>query len=318
MQTVAEVREIVSPYVGPSGACAEDQVVLDSINQVRSILYELGDWEGTTELACVVPYCGTVTLPPVYSHIIKAFSACRLVRVVNDWFTPIQDSGSCGRETVLIKQEGSYVTFQDWPCIPASDHCCDQKGFRLKVIFEDDIDEGVSLDFFGRGVNLHDVKITKTCVEAWVPCPTTNNEHSLLSLTRVTKPKTSGRIRVYGFDGFLSNPTNERLLALYEPKWINPEFSRYTVSRGVKQVIAKAKKRYIPFDSDDQPFDLHVEAIIHGLQAITERRSRNLAGYNANMKMAIDFLQAQLGRKVVTSSSPIQMSQAYKVEGLIP
>lgn len=317
MDTLAQVREDVAPYVGSAGACAEDQSVVNAINDVRRILYELGDWEGTTDPLCIKPHCGTITLPAGYTHASKGYIACRPIQVVNDWFSYIGDfDKACGRQTNILKQEGEYVTFQDWPCVPKQ-KCCDEKGFKLKIVFESEGDDGVTLKFHGRGVHQHEMMITRSWGGAWINTPATDAEPALLSLTRVIKPKTKGRIRVYGFDGYAANPTNERLLAVYEPNWVNPAFARYHVSRGVSSVALKAKKRYIPIDSDDQFVDLHTDAIIHGLQAITERRARNLAAYNSNMKMAVDFLNAQMGRKQATSTAPIQMSEAYKVEGLI-
>lgn len=317
MDTLKQVREDVAAFVGPSGACAEDASVVTAINNVRRILYEIGDWEGTTDPLCIKPYCGLITLPAIYTHATKGFISCRPIQVLNDWFSYVSDfQGACGREIAIIKQEGEYVTFQDWPCIP-KEKCCDEKGFRLKIIFESEGDQGVELKFHGRGVYQHETMITREWAGAWIPTPQIDAEQPFLSLTRVIKPKTKGRIRVYGFDGFAANPTNERLLALYEPNWVNPAFARYQVARGVTSVVLKAKKRYIPLDSDDQFVDLHTDAIIHGLQALAERQAKNTVGYNTNMKLAVDFLNAQMGRKQATSTSPVQMSTAYRVEGLI-
>jgi hypothetical protein len=317
METLKTVREVVSPFVGPSGACADDQVVVDSINEVRRVLYELGNWEGTTEPLCIHSHCGVITLPDPYAHALKAFVACRPIQVQNDWFATVADFGSaCGRATNIIKQEGRYVTFQDWPCIPR-DKCCDPQGFKLKVIFESEGDKDVVLKFEGRGVKLHNVTVYKTYSQAWTPTPAAGLEQPFLSLTRVIKPKTVGRIRVYGYDGFLADPTNERLLAVYEPDWVNPSFARYNVSRGIGSVVFKAKKKYIPLDDNDQFVDIHTDALIHGLQAIADRKARKIAEYNANMKMATDFLNAQIGSRTQTSTTPMKMSGAYTVEGLI-
>lgn len=317
MDTLAQVREDVAAFVGPSGACAEDEVVVKAINNVRRIIYEIGDWEGTTEPLCIKPHCGTITLPAGYTHATKAHVSCVPVVVENDWFTHIGEfERSCGRPTNIIKQEGEYVTFQDWPCVPKK-QCCDPKGFRLKVVFESEGDEGVTLKFWGRAVYQHEVMIQRTYSDSWINTPQSDAEPSLLSLTRVIKPKTKGRIRIYGFDGYAADPTNERLLAVYEPNWINPAFARYHVSRGMTSIVLKAKKRYTPLDSNDQFVDIHTDAIIHGLQAIRERNAGHLAEYNANLKMAVDFLNAQMGRKQATSTAPVQMSSAYRVEGLV-
>lgn len=319
MDLLRDVRKIVAPYVGPSGMCAEEQEVVDSINEARRILYEIGDWKDTTEPICVKPYCGTITLPPHIDYAKRAFLCCQNITVINDWFSHLHGDfdACCGRSCGIFRQEGSYVTFRDWPKIPQSNPCCPEAGFKLKLVFESDRDKDVNLTFYGHGVNKQNVKIERSFGAVWkdnLPLP---GESPLLSLTRVIKPKTDGRIRVYGYDGDAANPTNEFLLAVYEGDWVNPQFTRYTVPRVSCGVVMKAKKKYVPLVNEDEFVDIHVDALIHALQAMAERRARNNAGYMDNLKAAVDFLNRQLAGPESTSCQPVQMSPAYRVEGLI-
>lgn len=313
-----DVRKIVAPYVGPSGMCAEEPEVLESINEARRILYELGDWEGTTDPICVQPYCGIMTLPPVYEYAKRAFISCKNIPVVNDWFSFIEGDFDrcCGRSCGIFRQEGTYVTFRDWPCIPRSDKCCPEQGFKIKLVFESDKDQDKLITFYGRGVFKHDVKISRIAGKAWELNLPNAGEDPLLSLTRVIKPVTDGRIRVFAYDGDGETPTNELLIAVYEPNWVNPVFTRYTVPR-VSSVVMKAKKKYIPLVNDDEFVDIHVDALIHTLQAMADRRARNLGGYSSNVQLAVGFLNRQLAGPESTSTAPIQMSRAYAVTGLV-
>lgn len=319
MDLLLDVRKAVAPFVGPSGACAEDTETLEGINEARRILYELGDWKGTTDPICVKPHCGTITLPPVYNYAKRAFIACKSIPVINDWFTNIQGEfdSCCGRQCGIFRQEGEFVTFRDWPCVPRRDKCCPEVGFKIKVVFESDRDNDVKLTFYGRGVHRHEVKISRTSVGAWDLNTAGTGEDPLLSLTRVIKPRTKGRIRVYGYDGDAETPTNEFLLAVYEQEWVNPQFTRYTVPRISGGVVMKAKKKYIPLVNDDEFVDIHTDAIIHVLQALAERKGKRLDLYGANIKLATDFLNRQLSGPESTSTAPVQMSSAYRVDGLI-
>lgn len=318
MDTLSQVRQDVCQFVGDSGTCADDPRVLAAINDVRRILYPIGDWKDTVESLCIKPDCGRVTLPPEFDYAKAARWARMNVVVENDWFSRGNDLlDYCGRPCEgFVKEHGTYSTFREFPSTPTKGGCksnCPPNGYRLKVVFESEADCGAELIFHVFGVNRRHLSLTRTSDGAWRDNLGGPTDEWIVGIRYVVKPVTQGRIRVYGSDG--ANP--DVLIALYDPDVVNPQMSRYRVGRMRGSVILKAKKKYVPLTDGNQPVDISTEAIIHGLQAITDRKSRNVALFSANIKLATDFLNRELAGPESTSTTPMRMSSAYHVSGLI-
>jgi len=116
---------------------------------------------------------------------------------------------------------------------------------------------------------------------------------------------THGRIRLYGYDG-----ANEFLLAVYDKGDINPSYQRYKTSRLANHPLyVDAKKKFYKLTDDKQLVDIHTEALIHGLQAITARANRDIVQFNANIALAVAFLNAELKGPLSTSTAPIKWSR---------
>lgn len=316
MQTLSQIRKAVAPFVGDSGVCEDDPRVLEAVNEVRDILYELGDWKNTVDGLCVHPYRGIITLPPKYSHAKKAYTcnSGNMVTVNNEWFVELSGDWDdyCGDPVVITQHPGVYVTFRDWPCVPKKE-CCPPEGFYVKVVPESDKDCGTEIIFHGQAVKQREFSLTRVLGKAWKPILGQPGEIPMAALNLVVKPITHGRIRVYGYDH-----ANEILLAVYEPQDINPQYTRYAVRCGLHTVVIKAKKRFKELTGDPNQFvDIHTQALIHGLQGVTDRLNRNLPGYNAGISMATGYLNKELAGPQSTCTYPIRMSKAYRVEGLI-
>lgn len=295
--------------------CSDDDRLLANINEARRLLYPLGDWKGTTEGLCIKSCKCYLTLPSIYEYAKTAYICRRKVSIVNDWFTPINEGdfdyylgNSVGR---LVQVPGRFVTIQDWYDVKECN--CNPEGFYIKVILEHGADKGIHLHFKGVGAHRREVSLTRECNEdAHVPILAAQGEKRMKAITFCEKPVTRGRIRVYGYDG-----TNERLLAIYDPDDINPEYTRYNV-RGCRYYMVKAKKRFKEIQNDDHALvDINPDGLIHALHAITDRKARNYVGMATNIQLATQFLNKELGGPESTSTSPLQMSDAYRVEGLI-
>lgn len=135
-----------------------------------------------------------------------------------------------------------------------------------------------------------------------------------MELNEVIKPKTDGRIRVYGYDG-----ANEILIALYDREDVNPRYARYEASGIASAVAAKVKKRFFKYTTDEleRESDIHVEALIHTLQAIKDRKNNNNPGFNANLQLAQGFLNKEIAGPQNTSTTGIKFSNFRRNVGLI-
>jgi hypothetical protein len=323
MDTLENVRITVSRFIGDSGMCPDDERVLKHINEARRFLYPLGDWECLSEAICVCPQNCGITLPAAYDFIRSARMCGQKVVIENHWFTAVSSFEDFCTDTNLhmVKKPGNFVTFCDWPTPEdAPCGCCPEEsseyGFYLSIELEDERDYGVRLTFHGRGANINNLSVTREINEhAFQPSEPQPGEGRFVELKRVAKPKTHGRIRVFGTDG-----ANRIPLAVYEHDDINPRYARYYLPHGVStgsNIVLNCKKRYAPLDEDSEFVEIHPDALIHVLQGLTERESRNYQAFQASLSMAVAYLNKEQSGPESTSMGAIQMSAAYRVDGLI-
>lgn len=284
--TVNEAREHIAPFVGPSGTCPEDPTVLEAINAARRILYPLGDWKDIVDPKAITPYQGQVTLPSTHEFIRKAWLFRNRVTINSMWWEPIVDptiNVSCDVSTRLIDMGDRYGSFRDYAY-----------NFRIKMIAQSNLDAGVSVKFDAISEEGEPVTLNRTVVKAWEPIIADPiNDKWIKSFSCVRKPETNDRILVYIFDpvrGF------EALCAVYEARDVNPTFRRYKLQNIPTNapIGIMAKRRYVPLVNENQPLDINPDALIHGVQAIAYRRSRDHANYMAQVSSAKDLLRREL------------------------
>lgn len=307
MDTLANVKRDVAKFVGDSGMCSDDERVLEAINDVRRVLYPLGDWKNTLDSLCLIPCCNTLTLPNQYEYARKAYRCDGNIQVNNGWYEIVNGCNCRGNYVGLLqKVPGDFVTCHDWPFVhKQGDSSCPPNGFYIKLVFENSLDIGVELTFTALGTRNRQVSLTRICEKAWTPQLALPGEEKILKILTVVKPVTHGRIRLYGYDG-----ANEFLLGLYEKGDINPTYQRYRTARGCCGITyVSAKKKFYKLTDDKQLVDIHTEALIHGLQAITARENRDIVSFNANLSLSVAFLNAELKGPQSTATSPIKWSR---------
>lgn len=306
MDILKYVRRAVRKFVGESGMCEDDPRVLEAINDARRVIYPLGDWKDTVERLCVQPYCQSLTLPANVEYVIKAWNCCSPMRIENEWYTAVDDfTRCCGTPCgALIKKGDDYIAFREFP----------DGAFRLSVVFEDDRDTGVEIKFHGMSYSGGDVSLTRTSRGAWIWDRGGPTDHWMRGLRYVIKPRTFGRIRVCAY-----NDTKEIMIALYYPKDVNPRYVRYHTGahRMGNQIMVKAKKKFIDLVEDDETVDISTDALIHVLQAITDRENRNLNGYGTNLGLGMDFERKRLSSENAMVTTHMKVSRAWRVEGLV-
>lgn len=293
MLSLTETAIEVAPFVGDSGACPDEPRVKEAINRARRVLYELGNWDGTVSDIVIQSYKGTITLPPAYDFITKSWRVVRKMDLPNEWFTIVTHGfrDVCSLTCPAIKMNEPVVTFRDFAMI-YPDNCF----FRAEVMFESDREEeGTEVVLHGynkQGGRQALSRKYKTGFKGITETPVI--DQYVRSLYQVTKPQTVGRVRVYGYQ-----PSSEKevLMAIYEKDDINPTLTRYSVGTcSINQYAISAKKKYRPLVNDSDPVEIHPDALVHAIQALTARGNRNLGEYNSNLSMAVQFLDRQLGK----------------------
>lgn len=297
MLSFKEVAEEVSSYVGESGVCADDPRVLKAVNRARRLLYELGNWKGVTSDMVIQSYDGTITLPPAYEYITKSWTSVRNMIIPNEHFTIITNGfrEQCGGMCQPNKVNEPVACFRDFGMVNRED-CF----YRVEVMFESDREaDGTEVILHGYNKQGNRAILPRFYVTGMVGVTHSPQSFDMFvrSIYQATKPATQGRVRVYGY---IPDTDKRVLCAIYEKDDINPTMQRYRISShrsGQSQYLVTAKRRYRPIVNDTDLVDIHTDALIHTLQGLTDRDSRNINGFNANLTMATQFLNRQLGQE---------------------
>lgn len=302
MDTLKQVAEDVAPFVGDSGACPGDAIIITAINNARRILYELGEWKHTRKDIVIQSYGGTITLPNELDFIVKSWYPRIATELPNEWFSFIVDGFDemCASSCRPIKMNEPVITFRDlFMSYP------EEKYFRVEVMYED-MQEASDLEVALHGYNkiggrqmlTRDFTGPYESVTANPP-----DDVFMRSLNGMTKPVTKGRVRIYEY---IPATTKRLFCGIFEKDDINPKLTRYNFTGGCsscrpktvscRQFLVTAKKKYRPLVNETDELDIATDAMIHTLQALTARKARNIPEYNAQLGLATGFLQRELGK----------------------
>lgn len=310
MQPLDIVRKWVAPYVGESGKNEADPEVLEAINEARRIIYPLGNWVDTMDDLVLQCQNGFVTLPFWADVIVNAWHNGHLLNIENEWYHRVGSDFArrFGREScddAVIDLGDKFASFLDA-----------DRPFRIKVVPQDDRDEGTCLTFHGVSEYGEPVLLTRTLQKAWIPITSDPaNDKWVKRFTYCEKPKTYDRVRVYIWD-IVRN--TQSVCAIYEGIEVNPQYRRYRVMRTGRrnQIIARVKKKYADLTDNKELVDIHTDALIHVLQAITSRRNRDSQAYAGQIKSARDFLDKEIEAKTPTQAHPLKLSPIYREHNL--
>lgn len=294
------VRKQVAPHVGESGKHDADPEVLEAINEARRILYPIGDWQDTVQPVCLNVCCNTVTLPSWGETIRKAWLGRENLDIENQWYSSIECSSFCRYcysevSSNLVDLGKRFATFRPY-----------DKNFRVKVKGTDNEDKGIELTFHGVSEYGETVLLTRILGNAWqsiIADPI--NDKWLRSISAVNKPITKGNVIVYIWDPVREQ---EQVCAIYEPLDVNPQLRRYAFRlSGRNQVFAMVKKRFVELVDDRQLVDIHTDALIHVLHAITSRRNRDQQSYAVHIQAARNFLDKEIQNNRPTQASRMKI-----------
>ena len=306
MLTLSELRLEVAPFVGDSGTCPDSEDVKKAINRARRVLYELGDWQGMSQDIRIQAYKGTITLPPAFDFINKSYFAVKRITIPNEWFyiTTGAFEPQCGSMVEPMKMNEPVGSFRDFTMVNTDD-----EWYRAAIMFEsdrEDVDTEVIIHAYNKQGGR--VSLTRKYGTGFLDV-TSNppNDFYLKSIYAVTKPATKGRVLMYGY---IPDTDKRVLMAIWEQGDINPSLTRYHVATAGcdSQFMVRAKKRYMPLVNENDLVDIHVDALIHTLQALTDRSSRNIQGYNTNLSLAIQLLDKQMGQREASEQGTVRTS----------
>jgi hypothetical protein len=298
------VRKWVAPYVGESGKHETDSDVLDAINEARRIAYPLGNWIDTVDTLILQCHQGYATLPFWADVIVNAWHNNQQVEIENQWYQRCHDAsrfrGACCDDSI-INLGDKFAAFR-----------IATRPFRIKVVPQDDRDKDAVLTFHGVSEYGEPVLLTRVLTGPWIPVTADPTSDKWIKyFTYCEKPKTFGRVKVYMWDIVRGT---EDLCAVYEAVETNPQYRRYRVPKGGhrNQIVVKVKKKYVDLTDDKELVDIHTDALIHLLQAITARRNRDPQTYAAQVKSARDFLDKEIESKDPVQTHGLKLSHVYR------
>lgn len=333
MDTLKQVAEDVASFVGDSGTCAFDNdgkinpEITAAINNARRILYNLGNWKGTKADLIIQGYGGTITMPNAFDFIMKAWFPVRATEIPNEWFTVITNGFDemCGRMCKPIRMNEPVVTFRDFHM-----QYPEEKFFRVEVMYEDFLENTINVNPEPVEIKLHGYNkmggrqtITRKFNEAYEQVTSNPPDDVFMrSLYAATKPQTHGRFRIYEYIPAVQPGVDQRVFCgVFEKDDINPQLIRYRVggsncsSKKVtcnSQYLVTTKRKYRVLVNETDPLDIHTDALIHALQALTARKSRDVAGYANHIGLATSFLQRELGQEEPFNQNFMKVSPAIQ------
>lgn len=313
MDTLKQVMEDVSPFVGDSGTCPEDsEVIIKAINDARRILWPLGNWKGLTSDIVIQSYGGSITLPNAYDNIVKARHPVRPMVIENEWFVIVTGGfKDCSGMCRPIKVNEPVIAFRDFTV--EFPHDC---FYRLEALWESNHDQEQEITIHGYNkVGGRESIVRKYHAAFQSETADPIRDVFMRNLYAVEKPKTDGRIRLYAF---IPDVSKRVLISIFEKDDINPSLVRYKIGscRTRAQYLVQAKKRYRPLVNESDFVDIHTDALIHVLQGITARKNRNNTEFNNSVALAVQYLNRELASDESFEPGFIKFSGADNVTNL--
>jgi hypothetical protein len=238
------------------GDCANNQVVIDKINEVQERLLPMGKWVGTYQHYRFCAPSGCITLPRQLETVETAAVCGGPVRIRNEWYEFIGNGfGLDPRCTRHFQDKG-----ENW--ISFDDVLGDNKKLRVYSDTVEDPNAKIFLQFWnenklpvktfvgGRWIDGEMVTISNAQVN-------TVNFCMAGGWVGVQKPITNGHVFIYEYD---TVNLTQRLLAMYEPDETRPNYRRYVIPFSnstsgdtclSEQVDVIAKLRFIPARNPD-------------------------------------------------------------------
>lgn len=281
MITAAQALEKLKRFLGTGGMCPDDPRALDRLNEARELIYDRGDFAGTTEWLQVDSSDGFFTLPSRLLAARAVFDCKRPLPVGKFGWAEVEDScaASCCRPCnppVVISRSLADRPYACKPCSifgidAASTKSSDKSEIALRLENRSGEIKTVSLALNG---------LKKVSLDGmWS------------DIFSINKEPTAGRINVW----FRTDGGCSIAAAVEAGELFAPMAARYTIIGGCEyeQLMVYAKKRFIPLASADEPLDIQsLSAIKFALMALNAQDN----GDDAEYANKVGIMEGHLGK----------------------
>jgi len=308
---VAQARTSLSPYVGAGGVCANDDRVLEYLNEACARLIDSGKWVGLIRKINICHRAGLMTLPRDVETVLAASDCGVPITIRNSWYEflpggPFRMS-ECNPWPALAERGDNYCTAFD---ITGT--------MKIRVYNDLSVDNGKFILLQGtnedgnRVQTLNDGEYVDGEILTYsntTPPVTTVN---WTKLECIQKTLTTGYIRIYQVDP--DTLENKGLLVELHPNDLIPSFRRYYYGGFCRSQCDSEEEAY-------HPFTFLVKTRFNNLVQDTDIVPITASGALKNMFMAIwqernnqiDLAQKYEARAVSCLQNELKQSQGSQV-----
>ena len=312
-----------------SQTCTSTGDFLSLVNEATRQLMKRGNFWGTVQKVRLCTYNGCITWPR-YVGTVLAINVCgHSVPVWNNWyqFEPLisQDfsrdgfsfsNGNLCIGNVLVENDGVTPVLNQIPCGSAN---------AIRIFPSVRADIGKQITIYGIDENGQTLR-TRNAQNIWqeggtvtLAIPSVDTPFKLQSVSRISKPITSGPIRYFQVDA-----VNNVLLDLvtHDPSETNPMYRHSRIQglrspnacntsnacSGLKTVDALVKLEFIPVVNDtDLILIENLDALKDMVQAIRKKEAGQIQAATALEVSAIHDLNLQLRDKFPNTQTPVNV-----------
>jgi hypothetical protein len=304
-KSVESVLRKLCVFNGEAGTKWDDPSNLVRLNEVRELIYDEGDFEGTMDYGCLpIENCKCIYLPPEFEAIRCAWVDGSPITVRGSNYMTLPEIGiqSCCTCSIDARRSVQFTGVR----IPFS--APQYTPYSLRVIFECEDDYPVTF----RGVDM-DGNIVSVTAESG-PDPVDIGEN-FQRIYEVIKQPSMGRVTVFALRGFLDEPTTT-FLARYQRHHENPTFSEmkivnYMTGDCDKNLVFLAKKKYYDLQDFNQLVDIEsIQALRFGYQAMNAMLGNRDEEYSLKVRGMVGSLN-KVDQNLSHSETSVELRPTY-------
>lgn len=236
-----EALEKLARFNGQSGSCWDDPSNLVRLNDVRALIYERGDWEGTTDWICMNIPKGCFYLPIQYQKVISAYTCSSQINVSGRFSVVSYEYAKTAATGVatIIKTGRTNALFEDLSGAHQLSLSCES---------EHDVGKVVSVWPTGSPKASYELNLGRVAMSG-----------SMIGIKSFSKPQTHGPVLIW---------SGNRLVAEW-PSWM--ESGAHSEMRSTSEACQASmlvKKVFRKMSDLDEPIDIDsIVALTFGYHA---------------------------------------------------
>jgi hypothetical protein len=276
--TLAQVRAILSPMINPDDP--NDPLVLSMINEVSERYIYSGKWKGSVITLRIASSTGVITLPFNYAAVLAmTYNKCPFP-VFTEFHQYVEEGP--GKVDEALNWPGILLDLGDGFCTQT-----DPAAASLIRVYSSAADNADVVRIYGKlnGAIVYDASGNEgEAVTLAAPFVTTTNQFD--EITGFTKPLTSARVYLKGWDG-----ATETLLATYQPNETVPVYRRYQTGVCEQEIRIICQRRFIPVVAEtDFVIPGNISALRAGIQARLFEDATDPDAADASFTRGLNFL----------------------------